>query len=109
MGYMHGVAKHQKTRGGHGEGTDQAPQTAAAESSSHWTTLGGTERTRRAVPAGSVCKGRFFTETSAMVVLAEVTLVKAGKSSARSSSDLQKGKLQFSTLNMHSECRGKDY
>lgn len=70
----------------------------------HW---GGTERTMRAVPAGSVCRGRFFTETSAIVVLAEVALVKAGKSSAKSSSGLQKGKLQFSTPNLHSECRKK--
>lgn len=39
--------------------------------------------------------------------LLKLHFVKAGKSSAKSSSGLQKGKLQFSTPNLHSECRKK--
>lgn len=109
LAYTHGVAKHKNQEEGmvmgltwhHGQQQQQSPPPSGPP----WVAQRGTAM--RAVPAGSVCRGRFFTETSAIVVLAEVTLVKAGKSSAKSSSDLQKGKLQFSTLNMHSQCRKK--
>lgn len=75
--HPHGVAEHKKQGGGgQGDGTDLASWTAAAaQSSSLWTT----GVAQRGVPAGSVCRGRFFTETSAIVVLAEVALCKSWK------------------------------